>query len=225
MKKFLPLIIILAIIAGLAWWFLFGGSEQALIGSLKGDPTLVENYHTARETKKKLMADRENAALYMTLGLDWKTVAEYAPKPAPFFKLSLQVYEDGIEKFGDKNILFYLNAGNIAERLQEYEKARTYYKKAIQISSGDESGYLALADLYEYFLKEPKEKILAIFADGEKMVVYNLPIIGARASYLRRIGDHEAALKDYTVLRENFPDRVGYQEVIAELEQLINEKK
>lgn len=184
---------------------------------------LILVFDKALAGEKAIQKDPGKAVLYLQTGLDWKTIAELSGKE-DFFKKSLAVYEKGIEKFGDKNILFYLNGGKLAERLGDYKKAEQYFKAAIEISPADENGYIDLLDLYSYKMNKPEEEILAMLAQGEKIMVASSPIISARASYLRRIGDYSNALKDYKILVERYPNNSGYQSIVAELEDLLKQR-
>lgn len=223
-KKFLLLIVIFF---GILLLVLFGlwqkgmlGGERALFRKIQNRPDLVEIFNKVKKSEAEIAKNPEKVSAYFDIGLYWKSIAELGGGE-PFFQKSLEAYEEGIEKFGQKNILFYLNGGKLAERLEDYPKAEKYYKKAIEISSADESGYLYLVDLYSYKLNRPKEEILKIFEAGRQKMVNPLPLIAARASYLRRIGDYQAALEDYKVLSQNYPNNQGYKEVIQELEEKI----
>ena len=213
-------IIIVGVIGALLWRQGVFGGDQALLHSIKDKPALVELFNKAAAAEAEIKKDPTKAEQYFNAGLFWKSLAEQGG-PEVFFSRSLQVYEQGIKLFGQKNILFYLDAGNLAEHVNDFAKAETYYKKAIEISSGDESGYLNLAHLYFYKLKRPKADILAVYAEGAKRLVNPVIIISDRASYLRQIGDYAAALKDYTTLSLNFPANQGYKDIIAELKAKI----
>lgn len=225
-KKKIILISIVAVIFLAAVFFIiwqkgfWGNSDGRLFKLIQDKPDLVGIFNKVQEAKAAIAKDPENAGFYFNLGLGWKSIGELGGG-TPFFQKALEVYEAGIEKFGQKNILFYLNGGKLAERLEDYEKAEKYYKKAIEISSADENGYLYLVDLYSYKMNKSKEDVLKVFEEGQKKMMNSVLLIAGRASYLRRIGDYEMALKDYQLLSENFPDNQGYKIIIAELEQLL----
>ncbi|MBI5221737.1 MAG: hypothetical protein HY979_02960 [Candidatus Magasanikbacteria bacterium] len=228
LKKYLisgaAIILVLVGVGFLAWQQGFLGGDQALRRQIKNNPALLSLYDKAELKAQELAKHPDNAALYFDLGLYWKSIAEQGG-PKEFFNKSLMVYEQGIEKFGQKNILFYLNAGKLAEHVDDFVKAESYYQKAIAISSGDESGYLDLAELYEYRFKKSKDEIVAVFQAGEKKLVNPTPILAAEASYRRRIGDNVAALEEYKVLSQAFPNNPGFKEIIQELEAKIKEAK
>lgn len=209
------------------WWQGYLGGERALWRLIKTQPELVKSYQEARASEAKIRQDPGRASLYFNVGLAWKSVGELADGSiqSAFFKKALSTYQEGVKRFGDKNILFYLNAGHLAERLEEYALAEEYYRQAITISPGDESPYLDLAALYEYRLGKPKAEILPIFEAGMKRMLNPAALLGARAGFLKRIGDYAAALEDYEALLQAFPNNSGYRAVIAELQLKLGEKK
>ena len=196
--------------------------DRALWHQIRERRDLVEIFKKAQVREKELAQNSEKAELYFSVGLDWKSIAELGGG-RPFFERSLKVYEAGIEKFGQKNILFYLNAGKLAEHVDDLGKAEIYYKKAIAISPGDESGYIDLAEMFEYRLKKSKDEVVAVFHEGEKKMVNPTPLLVAEASYLRRVGDFGAALKIYKLLNQAFPTHQGFKEIIQELEAKIKQ--
>lgn len=216
-------IIILLSTAGVWLWFRgFIGGDPKLLRSIQNKPELVAIFKKAIADEREMVKNPDEAARYINAGLQWKSVAELSSVNQPaFFRRSLSIYEKGIERFGQKNILFYLNAGKVAERVGEFGKAERYYKKAIEISSGDESGYLYLVDLYYYQLHKGPKEILPIFDQGLKALMNPALLIVGRATYLRRIGDNAAALKDYQELVKIFPQAPGYRQIVQELTQKL----
>jgi tetratricopeptide (TPR) repeat protein len=205
----------------LAWYFGFIGSgDRYLYRAIQNRPDLVAIFNDTKIQEAKIKASPEKAGIYLTLALDWKSLGDLSGTGA-FYKKSLAVYEDVIKKFGTKNILFYLNAGKVAELVPDFGKAETYYKKAIEISPGDDSGYTDLAELYDYKLHKTKEEVVAVYTQGAKKLVNPIVMIGQRGSYLRRIGDYSGALPDYEILATNFPDNQGYKDIVADLKSKI----
>lgn len=211
-------VLILAGIAGGVYWYLT--KDARFYSQIKDKPQLVEIWNKAKNMEAKIKQKPEEAGYYMELGLNWKSLGETS-NIKEFLYRSLAVYEVGTKKFGQKNILFYLNAGNLAEQLGNYAKAESYFKKAIEISSADETGYIELADLYSYKMKKSEIEVVKVYESGMKVLMNPASLIYARGSYLRRIGDYKNALEDYKVLSQNFPDHQGYKEIVSELEELI----
>lgn len=215
------LIIVAVIVLGGLWQQgIIGTRERLLFNKIKDRPDLVAIFDKVKKTEEEIVKNPDQASLYFDLGLHWKSIGELGGGE-PFFQKSLETYEKGIEKFGQKNILFYLNGGKLAERLEDYNKAEQYYRKAIEISSADESGYLYLVDLYSYQMKKTEEDVLKIFEEGQKRMMNSISLITGRASYLRRVGDYKMALEDYKILVQSYPDNQGYKEIVQELEQAI----
>ncbi len=218
-KKIIIGVVALVVIGGVAglWYTGFLGGERAVRRSISSNPEWLANYEKAKQREAEIQKNPEKAGLYFSLGLAWKSIGELGG-PKEFFNRSLAVYEQGIAKFGAQNILFYLNAGKLAERVDDLAKAENYYKKAIEISPADDSGYKYLAELYEYRLKKSKAEVLAVFHMGDIKMVNPSSLLMAEASYLHRVGDVLGALKIYRVLVEAYPSNQGYKRVVQELE-------
>lgn len=216
----LIVLVLVGVAGGSVYWYLT--KETRLYNQIKNTPKLVELWNKAKNMEEKIKQKPEEAGFYMELGLNWKGLGELSGSSnKEFFNRSLAAYEVGIEKFGSKNILFYLNAGNLAEQLEDYTKAETYFKKAIEISSADETGYLELADLYSYKMKKDKIEVVKVYESGMKVMMNPISLIYARGSYLRRVGDYKNALADYKVMVENYPSNAGYKEIVQEIEAKI----
>ncbi len=200
-----------------------GNPDAVLFHTIKDNPQFVTLYQKAQAEQKKLVASPDKPGLYLDLGLDWKGLGD-ATQDKAWLQKSLTAYEDGIERFGKQNILFYLNAGKVAESIGDYAKAERYYRAAMTISTADESGYLSLADLYIFKLHKTKDELLSLYADAEKKVGNRLTVIWARGTYLKRIGDYAAALQDFQVLVKSAPRPEGYKVVVVELEAKLSGK-
>lgn len=210
-------LVLVGVISGVYWYW---GQDALLFNQIKNRTDLVELWNRVRIMEDKITQKPGEASYYMELGLLWKSLGELSERTV-FFERSLSAYEQGIKKFGQQNILFYLNAGNVAERLKDFVRAEKYFKKAIEISPADESGYIELTDLYSYKMSKSKMEVVAVYEAGMKVMMNPVTLIYARGSYLRRIGDYENALVDYQILSQNYPDHVGYKAIVAELNDLI----
>lgn len=189
---------------------------------IKNNPEWLADYDKIKGLIERDKQEPNDVGRLFTLGLAWKSLGEKTRDPF-FFEKSLAVYERGAEHFGGRNVLFYWNAGKVAEELGRYEDAEKHYLKSIKLADGYAEGYQHLTDLYIYKLKKHKEEILQVFAQGIKTLFDPLPLIALRAAYLRRIGDDAAALPDYQLLAKNFPNNQAFQEVINELTQRLGE--
>ncbi len=225
-KKFYFLGILGVVVAGVVifgLWYqgIFGQSKHGLMAAVKDRPDLVAITDQIKKDEQVIKEDPEKVSAYLALGLNWKSLGELAPRrQRDFYEQSLKIYNEGIERFGSKNILFYLNHGKVAEIVEDYARAEQDYRQVIAISPGDESGYISLATLYDYKMHKSKEEILAVFKQGIEKLFNPIALVAARGSYLRRVGDNRAALKDYEVLVENLPSN-GYQKIVEELKEKI----
>lgn len=203
---------------------IIGNPDRQLYNTVKNKPEVLAMYKAAEEAQKKIALAPDKPGLYLDAGLEWKGLGDML-QDKRFLVKSLAIYEDGAERFGESNILFYLNAGKVAESMGEFEKAEKYYRRASAISPLDETPYMYLADLFVYKLKKSKNEILAVFAEAEVVVGDRFSIVWARGSYLRDVGDYAGALKDYEILVKSFPDRTGYKQIVAELKAKLKAAK
>jgi len=219
-KLIISIIVVLVIVVIVVLWQknIINNPDNKLFNQIKNDPSLVEIFDKAKDVEKRLSDNSVQPQDYLTLGFYWKSLGDRA-NIKDFYYKSLAVYEAGAEKYGTQNTLFYWNAGKLAEDINDYERAESYYKKSIEIAPGDESGYIGLASLYFYKMKKTEAEVLKVYEEGIKKMVINTPLIAARASYLRLVGDNVKALDDYKILLEIYPDNAGYKEIIKELQQ------
>ena len=190
---------------------------------LNNNAEWLADYQKVKDLIERDKKDPNDVGRYFTLGLAWKTLGEKT-HDSFFFEKALEVYDRGAKKFGAKNILFYWNAGKLAEELGQYQKAENYYLKSIALADSYAEGYQYLAELYRYKLKLSKEKVAAVYDQGIKKLFNPLPLVQSRAAYLRSVVDYAGALPDYELLAKNFPENQGLQEVVKDLRQKINNK-
>ncbi len=129
--------------------------------------------------------------MYNTLGLAWKSLAEWSRSAGVenykgYYKKALEVYEAGVEKTRRRNTLLMTNAGNMAKYIEDYELAENYYKEAISVSPGDETYYVLLAELYEYEMGKTKEEVVAAYDQGIGKAINSGFIIKRKEAYLER---------------------------------------
>lgn len=193
----------------------------------KEDQSLVQIFNDTKNKEKELSLDPENQTFYLQIGLGWKSIAERSVNPDVkkyFFSKSLGVYRVGVDMFENKNILFYLNAGNVAKVLNTYPVAEDYYKQAVSNFPGEAEAYLKLADLYIYSMHMPTDKVLEVYDAGLKRVFNAQSILQARAEYYKKIGNLKAALKDYQNLAKAFPDNNNFKILANEVQSQLNNK-
>jgi tetratricopeptide (TPR) repeat protein len=217
-------VILVGVLVVLALWYqgMLGGSEYRYYRLIKNNPKLVSVYNEAKKAEANIRQSPDSVKDYLNAGIAWKGLGDQSPENKNiFYAKAREVYGAGIKRFGAKNIIFYLNDGNVAELMGDYSGAEADYKKAIEISVADESGYIGLASLYDYKLHKSKEEIVAVYSQGIAKMYDPTPLVAARGSYLRRVGDAKGALPDYQYLVKKFPTNTGYQQIVAELKAKI----
>ena len=144
--------------------------------------------------KTILEKDKDDIVAYNSLGLAWKSLADWSQKEGvenykDYYKEALEIYEAGIDKTFRKNTLFMTNAGNMAKYLEDYKLAESYYEEAISVSPGDESYYVLLAELYEYNMNKSEEEIIAVYEAGKKRVLNPLFLEQRKRSFINRFNN------------------------------------
>ncbi len=223
-KKNIIIIVVSAVIllaAGAILFFQFYPEnkfeQRKIIKMLSGKPELLAKYDEIKAFEKRLKAEKQNEVnLLFNLGFYWKGLGELT-KENFFFEKSLAIYEKGMKVTADKNVLFYWNAGKVAERLGNFSLAEEYYKKSITISPSYEDGYINLADLYRLKLNKKPEEILAVYQAGLEATMANANLFLGKCSYLRQLNKNSEALACYELLSQSYPDNQGYKDMVAEL--------
>lgn len=188
------------------------GDNKEWLGQYEG---LKEKIKKNEETGGK-----DQAAL-ISLGFAWKGLGD-ATKDNYFLKQALNIYQQGINRFGSQNVIFYWSAGSVASSMEEFELAEKHYKKAIAAAPSYVEGYTYLADLYRFKLKKTPDEIIKVYGDGIKATDGSLQLILDKSSYLRSIGRYEESLEGYKILSKQYPNNRGFEDVIRELEGHIN---
>ncbi|MCG2698174.1 hypothetical protein L6307_03765 [Candidatus Parcubacteria bacterium] len=178
-KKIIVFVVIaLLFIAG--FYLFLNKEQQTSISDLEiikqNHPELSKYIDDAVKWREKLKEDENNIEMYNTLGLAWKSLADWGRNSKlenyqDYYAEALKVYEAGIEKTLRKNTLLMTNAGNMAKYLEDYELAEDYYKEAITVSPGEVTYYALLSELYEYEMKKTKEEVAAVYDEGMKRVL------------------------------------------------------
>ncbi|MDD5290724.1 MAG: hypothetical protein PHZ04_01280 [Patescibacteria group bacterium] len=192
MKKIIFIILVLIIVGAGGWYFFASHKEQARLEDLKQQYPKLANYiDDVIEKQANLEEDKNDIERYTTLGLAWKSLADWAKQAgiadyASYYQKALDIYEQGIKKTSRRNTLLMTNAGNMAKYLGDYKLAENYYKEAISVSPGDETYYSLLADLYEYEMGKTKEEIIAVYDEGLKHVLNTGWLTAGKEAYLGR---------------------------------------
>jgi len=200
-KKIISFIVIILIFAGAYYFFSKKGGGLANINlnnleELKNkSPELASYIDKVIKAEEDAKKDPQKIENYATLGLAWKSLAEWSNKSGlknykDYYKKSLETYQKAIELTGRHNTLYITNAGKMAEYLEDYKLAEDYYKEAITISPGDVTYYVLLAELYEYRMNKTKEEIVAVYDDGAKVAIDRNFLEKRKESYLKRVNSN-----------------------------------
>jgi len=197
-KKIIIAVLALLLVIFLGWYFLYYNQAEnsaVQLEKLKQEqPQLTSYIDDVVKEEENLNKDKININSYLVLGLAWKSLADRVSDLKiedykMYYKNALAVYEKGVEITNRSNIVFMVNAGNMAKYLEDYELAEDYYKEAITVAPGDTPNYILLAELYEYKMNKPKEEIVAVYDKGiERVVLYPGFLDKRKESYLERIG-------------------------------------
>ncbi len=124
------------------------------------------------------------------------------------YVLALNDYNKAIE-LGPNFPLFYRSRGRLFEKIKNFEKAIIDYNKAIKLDPLSQGGYFTRALYYIKFNKyqdalKDLDNAIKHSSKDEKSILYNCYINRAKIYY--KLGNLEAALKDYEKVIEIKPD-------------------
>jgi len=191
-KKIIIFILFIIVIITIGWYFYTKQGAQDQLEKLKqGYPELVSYIDNVIKWESKLQEDETRVETYSTLGLAWKSLADWAQDAGvdnykDYYRKALGVYEQAIQVTNRKNTLFMMNAGNMAKYLEDYSRAEAYYKEAIMVAPGDVTYYVLLAELYEYQMDKTKEEVVAVYEKGMKRVINPKFLEKRKEEYLER---------------------------------------
>lgn len=216
--------IILVLAGGFIMYQLINSSwrmDQQILKRLGNNKEWLVQYD---ELRKKIKNNKEKGgkdpATLISLGFAWKGLGD-ATKDDYFLKQALKIYQQGIDRFGSQNVIFYWSAGSVANSMEEFEMAEKYYKSAIVVAPAYMEGYTYLADLYKFKMKKNPDEIIKVYNNGIKATDGSLQLILDKSSYLRSLGRYEESLEGYKILSNQYPDNNGFKSVVQELETKI----
>lgn len=183
------LILIVAFIAGIFAFYYFKeqGKEVSDLNQLKTEkPELVPYVEEIEKSSEKV--NKDDIATYATSGLAWKSLGDQTQNKE-YYKKALDVYEDAIIVTQRKNTLFLVNAGNMAQYLEDYQTAKNYYEEAVSVDAGDANTYQKLIELHIYKLKSDKDLIVPIFDKAIKTLLDPTSFVNWKESYLASLNN------------------------------------
>lgn len=195
-------VLFVAILLGGGLYYMVNRVEIPDRTRLSGKPELEASYDKALKHKAIIEAGTDENGNYLAEGAAWKMIGD-ATKDVIWHKLALKAYEDGIAVTDEKNTLFLTNAGQIAETIGDYDKAKDYYEMAIDLSPGDVSYYLMYIHLMRYKLEAKPDEILAAYANAVERVLGGADLISSRSQYFKALGRYDEMKKDLELLLKN----------------------
>lgn len=194
--------------------------EQTVLAKLKGNQDLLAVYDKIKKAEAVLQHPKdqnEETAYLLSLANNWKDLAEQT-KDDYFYNKALSAFEEGIRKFGEKNVIFYWNAGGLAENHGDFATAEHYYKESIRIAPAYGDGYIKLAELYRFRVHKTDDEVEAVYKQGRTTNPMNGPLLLENAAYLKGIGRYKDAIEEYKLLLKVFPGNAGYLQSIKDME-------
>lgn len=187
---------------------------------LEGKPEYQAAYDKALVYEAKIKENPQEVVNYSVVGSEWKMIADTMHDKV-WYELSLRAYERGIAVTNQTNSLLLTNAGQIAEELGDFEKARNYYLIAIDLSPGDANYHLMLIKLIKNKFHAPEQEILRAYDNAMARVVGGADLVSSRLQYLKSVGRTADARADLELLYTNkIITTAQYNDEIAEIVQL-----
>jgi tetratricopeptide (TPR) repeat protein len=165
-------------------------------------------FDEAREKQKKRLNDPENYDLYLSEGLAWKSLGEYAVKAEDkraFFEYAIFVYTQAGTKF-DKEWIPWLNIGNLFRSLGDYQRAASAYQKSVETDPTQHDHYRAIVEMFKDLNISPSQSMMSFLnSNFTKMKVDMTSFVLLYAQYLLEHGMYQDALMIVRVGRDLNP--------------------
>lgn len=225
-NKIIGLIIVVALLVGGGVFVSYrtrtanAREEQTVLQKIGDKKELLEIYDKVKRAQTVLQNPKdesEEVGNLLSLGNNWKALAELT-KDDYFYSRALAAFEEGIRKFGHKNVIFYWNGGGLAENHGDFALAEHDYKESIRIAPTYGEGYIKLAELYRFRMKKSQDEVEAVYKQGRNANPGNGPLLLENAAYLKEVGRFKDALEEYKLLLKVFPGNAGYEQNVRDLE-------
>ncbi len=220
MKKAIIILIILILLAGggIVGYFSWQKAKEAKF--LSANPQTAEAYALIQKRETQLKKDKNNYDYMMSIAFNWKGIGEVT-KNNEYLKRSIAMYDQVIKRWGNKAYLPFLNRANVYIELKDYIRAEQDLKIALEIDRGEQNLYIALANLYKDYMKKSNDEVKAVYTNAMQIIVGGGNLVNNYASFLNEIGDYKEALKYYKMLKQAYPNNLGFDEAIKELEEKL----
>lgn len=202
---------------GESWWANY--RESAELESLRTQSEVAEPADRIIELRQELSRDKNDLELLLTLGNNWKQIADVTLDMRHYDK-AISAYERAFVASGNSSALALANKAVVYTLKKEYAQAEATYRLAIEKNPGEPQLYNSLVEVLRFANAEPS-KIIDVFRLGMEHLVENAPLVQSLAEYLREVGRYSDALTYYKILASKYG---GFEDRIREMEQKIAEQ-
>ena len=158
---------------------------------------LKQDYETAKEKYKK---NPDSFDALMTFAFIYYQLGDFESARDIYIKVG---------EISPKNYSSFWNLGNTYIKLKDYSGAEKAYLKAIENGPDQPRHYIALGELYWYFIPEKKSQIPDLYKKGLQELPGDYDLLIGLAQYYKEIGDKKNALKYYQEIIDNYPKKEG----------------
>lgn len=149
---------------------------------------------------------------YLQQALKYKGEGDGGDKEA--YEKAISEFKKAVAISEGKVWIPFLNLGNTYRTMGDNKLAEEAYNKALEISNGDVSIYLAQIDFYRYGLKKANAEIKNLYKEALVKTYENSNLVMSYAAFLRDIGEYSESLKYYEALLKSYPDNENIKEQI-----------
>ncbi len=201
------------VFVGIPWW-----KDSVLVRELTAMQGQEYGDRAQRilELRDSISQDPGNAELLISLGNNWKQIADFTQKPE-HFSHALEAYQRAYQVSGEKSSLPLANQGTIYVLQRDFANAERVFRLAIEKNPGEPEYYVRLVEALR-FAQAPHETVIDVYRMGLEQLVDNALMVQSLAEYLFDIGRYTDALTYYRLLANRFE---GFDERIAQIEALI----
>lgn len=179
------------------------------------DPETKTSYEFRREEDlKRLELFPNTYEVYIDLGNIERGLGN-ASKSIEYYKKAWEIIPS--------NSTPWINIGNIFISLKLYDQAEEAFLKAKTINPVYPINYLNLAELYQKYLPGKADLIRGIYLEGLAAVENDGELLVPFATYLYESKNYSEALLYYQQLKEMYPERTDFQEMIDLINNQIDQ--